>query len=276
MPENLKYYIILIAISTVILLGVFKITSNTQKRNSESQKITHPAWPVPGDYFNLKNWKLTLPKDTDEIDGDPDEIEQPDLNNFTNEFFFFEKEKGAMVFKAPVNGGKTDNTNYSRSELRELPNNGDWKSSEGTHSMEIEQAVTHLPINKPHVVIGQIHDDDDDVYVFRLEGSKLYANADGDDNDITFTDSYKLKDKFKVKFEVENNETKVYYNDQLMHTMKKDYSDAYFKTGAYVQASCTYSSSDDFEKENCGDEDNIPYAQVEIYFLEICHNGKCE
>ena len=282
MSKKLNYYVALIAISAFLSFFVLKLTqgdaiSTVPQKNTDPQKVkvVHPEGPVPGDYFDLSTWKLTLPVDTDEFDGDPNEIEQPDLNNYADDYFYYDKTKQAMVFKTPVDGGQTDNTKYSRSELRELPEDGDWDSDNGLHTLEIEQAVVNLPKNKPHVVVGQIHDEEDDVYVFRLEDKKLYANADDDDNDVVFTEDYKLGEKFTVKFEVENNETKVYYNGELMNTFKKEYSGAYFKVGAYVQASCTYSSGDDFEKEDCSDSKNIPYAQVEVYNIKTCHNTVC-
>ena len=257
MSKKLNYYVALIAISAFLSFFVLKLTqgdaiSTVPQKNTDPQKVkvVHPEGPVPGDYFDLSTWKLTLPVDTDEFDGDPNEIEQPDLNNYADDYFYYDKTKQAMVFKTPVDGGQTDNTKYSRS-------------------------VVNLPKNKPHVVVGQIHDEEDDVYVFRLEDKKLYANADDDDNDVVFTEDYKLGEKFTVKFEVENNETKVYYNGELMNTFKKEYSGAYFKVGAYVQASCTYSSGDDFEKEDCSDSKNIPYAQVEVYNIKTCHNTVC-
>jgi alginate lyase len=58
--------------------------------------------------------------------------------------------------------------------------NASWSSTSGTHTMEIRQAVTYLPVAKPHVVVGQIHDASDDVIVFRLEGSKLFVDENGE------------------------------------------------------------------------------------------------
>lgn len=280
MSKNLKYYLILMTISVVLTSIALTITSSSNKptgsnTNLGTNKVIHPDKVVPGDKFNLENWKLTRPINTKEFDGDPDEIEQPDLNNYSDEYFYYDEKKGAMIFKAVVKGDNTDNTNYTRSELREKADDGDWNTSEGIHIMEIEQAVTHLPLNKPHVVVGQIHDKEDDVYVIRLEGNYLYANAEKDEGDVVLTENYELGTKFKVKFEVQNDETKIYYNNELKQTLKQKYKDAYFKAGAYVQASCTYTSSDIFEKEDCSDPKNIPYAEVEIYSLEVCHNGKC-
>jgi poly(beta-D-mannuronate) lyase len=278
MSKNLKYYLILMTVSLVLTAIALTATSGiktTTTGNLGTNKVTHPNKVVPGDKFDLSNWKLTLPIDTKEFDGDPDEIEQPDLDNYSDEYFYYDEKKQAMVFKAIVKGGRTDNTNYTRSELREEAENGDWNTTEGIHSLEIEQAVTHLPINKPHVVVGQIHDKNDDVYVIRLEGKYLYANAENDEGDVVLTENYELGTKFKIKFEVQNDETKIYYNDELKNTLKQKYTDSYFKAGAYVQASCTYTSSDVFAKEDCSDKSKIPFAQVEIYNLKTCHNDIC-
>lgn len=274
MPKNLHYYIVLGLISLVLTITAFRLTNKNSESSVDSDNLGNENFDAPGNHFDLRYWKLTLPINSKEIDGNPDEIEYPELKNFSHKYFFYDKDKKAIIFVAPTEGEETDNTKYTRSELREKAKDGDWNSNEGFHSMEIVQAVTNLPKEKPHVVIGQIHDDDDDVYVFRLEGQKLYANADDDDDDITLTENYNLGDKFKVKFEVENNKTSIFYNDKLMHTMKREYKEAYFKAGAYVQASCNYSSGEDYEKEDCSNGE-IPYAEVEIYGLKVCHDSEC-
>lgn len=35
-----------------------------------------------------------------------------------------------------------------------------WSTTSGTSTMEIDEAITHLPEGTPHVVAGQIHDQD--------------------------------------------------------------------------------------------------------------------
>lgn len=275
MLKDFYYYILLGFVAISIAFGVYKLTpkENLAQPYESANNTSNEDLIAPGNYFDLENWKLTLPINTDKIDGDPDEITYPELKNFANEYFYYDKSKKAMVFIAPAKGDETDNTKYTRSELREMPKNGEWSSSKGSHSIEIEQAITSLPKNKPHVVVGQIHDEDDDVYVFRLEGKKLYANSEDEENDITFTEDYELGQKFKVKFEVENDETKIFYNGKLKHIMKRKFSDAYFKAGAYIQASCSYSSGKDYEAEDCKKE--IPFAQIEIYSLKVCHDSEC-
>ena len=96
MSKNLNYYIVLIAISTFISFFVFKLTDSpkltatTENNIRKEAKIKHPEGPVPGDFFNLKTWKLTIPVDTESFDGEPDEIEQPDLDNYTDQYFYYD------------------------------------------------------------------------------------------------------------------------------------------------------------------------------------------
>lgn len=254
----------------------------------------------PSQVFDLTNWKLTIPEQNtakakcDDGTYPPKEIKQtdtPSLNTYANsQYFFLNGAKNGIVFKAPVNGAHTCGSNYSRSELREMKDDGkneaDWSSISGKHSMEISQAVLHLPVTKPHVVVGQIHDSGDDVVVFRVEGPKpgqaggikLYVNADGDSNDVVLTNNYVLGTPFTVKFEVENGRTTYFYNGQpvmkngQVAVLTRNYSGAYFKAGSYVQASCTY-ASDGWTPEDCSS--SIPYAEVEIYNVTVCHDGVC-
>lgn len=222
-----------------------------------------PSGTVPAGILNLTNWKITLPIG----ESKPVEIFQPQLNNYELDPWFIVQD-GAVRFRAPVNAPSTTaNSSYPRSELREMKNNGkdlaDWSATSGTHTMTIDQAITAIPVTKPHVVAGQIHDDDDDVIVIRLEGKNLYVNVDGS-NKYVITDNYVLGTRFKVKFEVSGGYTRVYYNDGLVYTLKKSYSDAYFKAGAYTQSNCS--------KEASGLCTSSNYGEVVIYDLVVTHS----
>ena len=277
---------------TYSLAGVLKTTNLFGEADAQVVQATYP-----GDVFDLTNWKLTIPeqntskKKCDDGTYPPVEIKQTDLRTYANNMYFkLNSEKNGITFIAPTNGAHTCGSNYSRSELREMTNNGKdeaaWESTSGVHSMEIDQAVMHLPVAKPHVVVGQIHDGGDDVVVFRVEApkqggagkTKLYINADGDSNDVLLSDDYQLGTRFKVGFEVSNGETRFTYNGQRVMkngqvaVLKRDYKGAYFKAGSYVQASCTY-ASDGHIKEDCSS--SIPYAEVVLYNVTVCHDGVC-
>jgi hypothetical protein len=138
--------------------------------------------------------------------------------------------------------------------------NANWTSTSGVHTMEIEQAVTHLPKYKPQIVVGQIHDDREYLIFFRLEDKKLFLQHNGT-RSAPLTDNYTLGTKFKVKFVVEHGKVKSYYNDELKETYEKNFTHAYFKAGAYVQSSCRI-----FKEELCDS-----YGEVVIYKLSVKH-----
>lgn len=226
-----------------------------------------PAANVPANVLDLTNWKLNIPLDEDK-DGRSDEIKQPKLNTWSITPWFQNNENNTgVVFRANCGGATTSGSGYPRSELREMISNGkngaSWGSDEGTHIMEIEQAITHLPKIKPHIVAGQIHDADDDVIVFRLEGKKLFIDHNGDDGAI-LTKNYEPGTKFKVKFEVSGGQVKSYYNDALVETYPVHFSGAYFKAGAYVQSNCQ-------GKKKVDGESCDAYGEVVIYKVSVTH-----
>ncbi len=218
----------------------------------------------PADVLDLTNWYIGLPVGEEES---PTNVEQPELATYANDPWFTATDDCAAVqFRAAVNGVTTSGSNYPRSELREMTDSGEtkasWSSTSGTHTMVIDQAITDLPEDKPDVVAGQIHDSDDDVSVFRLEGSKLYVTSPDDSNHKLVDENYELGTRFEAKFVVADGEIKAYYNGVLQTTLAEDFSGAYFKAGAYTQANCERSSP-------CSDDN---YGQVEIYGLSVTHD----
>lgn len=215
----------------------------------------------PADVLNLSNWKETLPTGSDES---PTEISQPKLATYTDDPWFTANSScDGVQFRAAVNGVTTSGSGYPRSELREMTDGGkseaSWSATSGTHTMTIDEAITQLPETKPQVVAGQIHDADDDVSVFRLEGAKLYV-TNGDTTDYKLvTSNYALGTRFQAKFVVGGGEIKAYYNGALQTSISSDDSGLYFKAGAYTQANCDNSSP-------CDDSN---YGQVLIYGLTV-------
>jgi hypothetical protein len=226
-----------------------------------------PSVNYPANVLDLTNWKLNIPLDEDK-DGKSDEIKQPKLGNYSITPWFQNNEtNNGVVFRANCGGITTSGSGYPRSELREMINNGksgaSWSSDAGTHTMEIEQAITHLPTVKPHIVAGQIHDADDDVIVFRLEGKKLFIDHNGADGAV-LTPNYELGTRFRVKFEVSGGQVKSYYNDALVETYAVHFSGAYFKAGAYVQSNCQ-------GRKKVAGESCDAYGEVVIYKVTVKH-----
>jgi hypothetical protein len=225
------------------------------------------ACDYPAQILDLANWKITLPIDDPGQSGQqPLEIKQPQLNTYAIEpWFAVTSTCNGVQFRAPVNGTTTPNSSYPRSELREMANNGSsnasWSSTSGTHTMVITQAIKNLPNDKPQVVAGQIHDGNDDVSVFRLDGSRLYVTNGNDSRYHLITDNYQLGTKFEAKFVVSNGQVRAYYNGVLQTTISKNFSGAYFKAGAYTQANCSNSSP-------CSSSN---FGQVMIYDVTVTH-----
>jgi hypothetical protein len=221
------------------------------------------ACEYPADVLDLTNWYIGLPIGEEEK---PTNVEQPELATFAVDPWFVATEDcTAVQFRAAVNGVTTSGSMNPRSELREMTNGGEtkasWSSTEGEHTMVVDQAITAVPQVRPYVVAGQIHDAEDDVTVFRLEGKKLYVTNGDTTRYHLVTDNYVLGTRFEAKFVVADGRIKVYYNGTLETTIEKDFTGGYFKAGAYTQAHCGNSSP-------CADSN---YGQVEIYDLEVTH-----
>lgn len=229
--------------------------------------VVTPTKVYPSEVIDLTNWKLNTPVDK-QTPGNVDEYKQPVLKSFTDvDWFHLNSTLDGVVFKANAGGFTTSGSGFPRSELREMINNGStnasWSSSSGIHTMFIEQAITHLPNVKPHIVIGQIHDANDDVIVFRLENKKLFIDLNGKDGP-TLDNNYTLGKKFTVMFKVKDNKVNCYYNDALTYTYNTTFTGAYFKAGAYVQSSCQGIKK--VTGENCD-----AYGEMEIYKLWVTH-----
>jgi hypothetical protein len=221
----------------------------------------------PSQVLNLTNWKETLPIGSAEK---PTEVKQPVLATYKlDPWFIVQPGTRAVRFRAPVNSVTTSGSNYPRSELREMTNNGktnaSWSSTAGTHIMTLDQAITAVPTTKKHVVAGQIHDSEDDIIVIRLEYPKLYVNVAGD-NTITLDENYTLGKRFTIKFVAHNGKTDVYYNNSTTpsYTLSKDYTGAYFKAGAYTQSNCEREKTASL----CTDQN---YGEVLIYNINVTH-----
>ncbi|MEU6406591.1 polysaccharide lyase family 7 protein [Streptomyces sp. NPDC046985] len=218
---------------------------------------------VPAGLLNLTNWKETLPVGPSES---PTEIKQPQLASYSNSPYFTVNSAGTAVqFRAAVNGTTTSGSGYPRSELREMKNNGadeaSWSATSGTHTLIVREAFTHLPNDKPQVVGAQIHDDSDDVTVFRLEGSSLYITKGDTTHYKLVTSGYQLGTVYEAKYVVSGGQIKAYYNGTLETTIPYTGSGNYFKAGAYVQANCTNSSP-------CSSSD---YGETNVYSVTVSH-----
>ena len=223
----------------------------------------------PSAVIDLTDWKLNIP--VAGRNGFSKEIVQPELNTYADDYFHVNAAGDAVVFRAHANGVTTKGSTYPRSELREMQNGGADKASwsiasgGGTHTMLITQAVTHLPTQKPHVVVGQIHDADDDVIVFRLENKKLFIDHNGTAGPV-LTSNYQLGTKFTVKFVAGGGAVRCYYNGVYVESYPSTATGCYFKAGMYTQSKTT-------EKGGREDKDDAnAYGEVEVFNVMVSHD----
>jgi hypothetical protein len=222
----------------------------------------------PAQSLDLTNWKLQLPvaKDADSIV----EVKQPQLATYSKSPYFVTVSSNCssgVKFLAPVNGAHTSGSHYARTELREMTNNGtanaSWSSTIGTHTFTETIAFTALPKGKPDVVGAQIHNATEDISLLVLRGTKLYISNGDDSKARLVTDNYKLGTKVDMKWVVSGGVTKAYINGSLQLTFNRAYDGAYFKAGAYPQASCDNSSP-------CSSSN---YGSTIITKLAVSHSG---
>jgi len=259
----------LFQLAAVALLAAGALaTSTTTNEDASSSAPSRPTsgnsgeCQYPADVLDLQSWKVTLPTGGD----DAEEIKQPELATFAADPWFVATENcDGIRFRSAVNGATTGNSAYPRSELREMVSDGSdeagWSTTEGTHTLTAKLAFTATPNDKPHVVGAQVHGGDDDVTVFRLEGTELWITDGDEPHHHLITDNYQLGTVFEAKFVASDGKIEAYYNGELQTTVESDASEAYFKTGAYTQANC--------EKSDPCDESN--YGEVVLYELNVEH-----
>jgi hypothetical protein len=223
--------------------------------------------------INLSNWKLTLPVDASgKLQGKAAEVKQPMLSTYRSEWFYLNAAGDGYTFVAPTIGATTSSkTKNIRAEWRQM--NGDklaaWSSTVGRNTMTVELSVDVLPIGpKPHVVVAQIHDGNDDVTVFRVEGRTTERSrasiwiTDGDSTrGFMLTDNYRIGDRIQVGFDVADGVIRYTFNGATVdYRQSKKVTGCYFKTGCYNQSGGIVTKLPDGRPD---------YAQVTIYACTV-------
>jgi len=201
------------------------------------------APPPPGELFDLTYWKLQLPVSNG--NGSVMEVKQPALKTYTSEYFYTTSSDNSMTFWCPQDGATTPNSDNPRSELREMPANGDW-TIKGKHEMNATVSVSQDPANHK-VCIGQIHTDTDvgscsAVVMLNWENGNLtthFKDSSCKNIDKNVGTGIKLNTKFKYYIKMENGNATVitdYGTTTYEYTNIGSYN-LYFKAGDYVQDS---------------------------------------
>ena len=200
-------------------------------------------YSAPGTRFDLAHWKLTIP------DDEASEIAPDQLRGYASHYFYL-ADDGAMVFVVPASGGTTKNSDYPRSELREVldPNddNRNWSGS-GFHRLDASCRVVREP-ETGKVIVGQIHGFDARPLIkLQWEKGQLKAlvkqHPQGSNEDVSHLFKAQVdKGPFTYRIEVQDGVLSVSVNDE---SFRYDFYAAdpawrsvpfYFKAGAYAQA----------------------------------------
>jgi hypothetical protein len=131
-------------------------TASTASTSNVVRPLANPS-VAPGGNFDLSVWELQEPVGSP---GSPTTISSSRLqgsNGFQDSYFYTDTRDGAMTFWAPEKGVTTANSDYARSELREMNHDGssaDWSLSSGTSTLNATLRVVSVTSS---VCVGQIH-----------------------------------------------------------------------------------------------------------------------
>lgn len=119
----------------------------------------------PDSFFDLSNWKITVPYDGPDGDTNADEIAQPALLTYVDPTYFYLDPSNQMVMDAPVNGDTTGGSTGVRTELREMDGAVESAWDKTTASRQLTVAGYFDPTNiaggsapKKVMIVGQIHE----------------------------------------------------------------------------------------------------------------------
>lgn len=197
-------------------------TSSTSSTSSSSGGFNLDPNAAPSDNFNLSQWYLSVPTDTDGS-GTADSIKEGALNSgYENNNYFYTGSDGGMVFKCPISGYKTSSgTSYTRTELREMlragntsidtsgVNKNNWVFGSAPSSaqaaaggvdgnMKATLAVNYVTTTGDssqvgRVIIGQIHAENNEpirLYYRKLPGNSkggiYFAHEDADGDEVWY------------------------------------------------------------------------------------------
>jgi hypothetical protein len=171
--------------------------------SSEMQDESVPAdldgAQAPGKNFDLTRWKLTLPSG--------DEVQADELSDgFTSaREFYTDPATGGMVFRTPNRAGRTANSKYSRSELREMLAPGSSAKADENNWTTADGGVLRATLRVDHVsrtgesdkvgrvIVGQIHGEDSEpvrLYFHKKPGEargRIYVGHDTAGNRSSFS-----------------------------------------------------------------------------------------
>lgn len=196
----------------------------------------------PANILDLRTWKVTLPTGAPLV---PTEIKQPALSTYQDQNF--SRVGTGVRFTAPVAGFNQPGSKYPRCELREMDSTGkvgaSWSPSVGRHTMTLTQQINKLPVKKPEVVAGQIHDGPGFVLLIWVRGNgngtaQVVARGQGVP-DVILEPAYLLGSLLTLQIEASNGVVRCGAFSMLWTT-----GGCYFKAGCYTQSNLSIVGED--------------------------------
>lgn len=223
---------------------------------------------LPAQVLDLENWYLTLPIPGDGAKRKEARIVKPDeLRRFTHATHFYVPAGGTYVVLDTFAGGAvTPNSKNTRCELRETRGKelASWSTSVGSHALKFSGSVTVTPRESPSIVIGQIHDDEDDVIEIRCwkprDKDAFIIDVFHDKTTYGVLDAgYAIGTVYDIKVTATSGVVCVYYGDERAPKVKIPCkkSGCYFKVGCYLQ--------------NCAKINAAERAAVRLYRVAVTH-----
>jgi len=210
-------------------------------------------------------WKITVPVDEDGNSSPLDCSEYDCRNNDAVDLYglnevaannnysdFFYESDGWAVFTAFCGGATTTNSQYPRSELRGLNEDGDddYFDMEDHQELQVTVKVLEVPKERPEVNMVQIHGPDDEP--LRVEyndgstgsdqGLHLTVNESSTLDDIM---DYEIGQELKVWVKVEDRHLWIELDnlstgEHYETDFEVEDKTGYWKVGCYLQSSITY------------------------------------
>lgn len=224
---------------------------------------TSPA-RAPSSILNLTNWELEVPVIAKGADH-PEQVRWPQLQTYSNHtFFHLNSARNGVVFWVNVGGAIIPNSQFARTELRQMTDNGSqkvwWSNTHGTHTMTIREAIVHLPKVHPALAVAQLHAKTHYFVIVLLDGTRLWVKTYKEPGRV-LTENYRLGTVFTIKLVTAGGRVLVYYNGALKVEIAQTCNTCYFKAGAYLQDNLRY-----------GDKPSA-FGKVVMYSIEVSYRS---
>lgn len=205
-------------------------------------------------------WSLQLPVAKTGL-NEPLIISPPDLATFSLPPYFL-LDNGKLKMTSNSNGVATENSNYPRTEFRQLVNGktGVWSMTRGTHTLIAELCITEVPKIKPVTCFAQVKSEDPHVEVVELQlrnGNLTACYKNPYFSTAILQTNYILNTKFTIKMIAQAGILQIFLDGILKCSILNNNQRCYFKIGSYIQSNVSQG------------EDPTSVATTVLYSLQV-------